>query len=178
MEANWQAFQCPDFGPAQMDMIRFGRPTCGFGYNARYLSRTDGVEYLPPTYAAQPSRSPLARRFRDVRGGTTTTIAFADAAQVRLMSFAPLEFSFEETWVLEPPSENFPSVHFRHHDAANVAFLDGHVETRAFNFFVEVPGANFLSTDQATRMKDERLGFVSDGELNDPATRDSLYDLE
>lgn len=178
METNRAAFQCPNFGPSQMDEVRFGLPACGFGYNARFLSRTDGIEYPPPTYAATPSRLPLARGFRDVRGGTTTTIAFADAAQVRMTSFAPPLFSFEETWVLEPPSENFPSVHFRHHDAANVAFLDGHVEARALAFFVEVPGPNFVAQEQADRMADERLGFVVDGDVRDPVKRDALYDLE
>ncbi|MGC1272337.1 MAG: DUF1559 domain-containing protein [Planctomycetaceae bacterium] len=178
METNRAAFQCPDFGPEQMDNVRFGLPTCGYGYNARYLSRTDGIEYLPPTWSPQPSSQPLARKFRDVRGGTTTTIAFADAAQVRIWSFSPLEFSFEESWVLEPPSGNFPSIHFRHNDTANVAFLDGHVETRAFDFFVEVPGSNFLSQEQADRMEEERLGSTTDGNLDDPATRDNLFDLK
>jgi prepilin-type N-terminal cleavage/methylation domain-containing protein/prepilin-type processing-associated H-X9-DG protein len=178
METNRAAFQCPDFGPDQMDFVRFGEPTCGYGYNAQYLSRIDGIEYLPPSWAAQPSTKPLARRFRDVKGGTSSTIAFADAAQVRIWSFSPLELSFEETWVIEPPSGNFPSVHFRHHDAANVAFLDGHVETRGFGTYVEVPGANFLSQEQADRMDEERLGSVIDGDPADPATRDALYDLE
>jgi prepilin-type N-terminal cleavage/methylation domain-containing protein/prepilin-type processing-associated H-X9-DG protein len=178
METNWQAFQCPDFGPAQMDAVRFGRPACGFGYNARYLSRTDGIDYPPPTYAPQPSRTPLCRRLADARGGTTATIAFADAAQVRMTNFSPPAFSFEETWVIEPPSGNFPSVHFRHHDAANVAFLDGHVETRALSFFVEVPGENFLSPEQAKLMEQKRLGFVVDGDARNPKTRDGLYDLE
>ncbi|HEX6985202.1 MAG TPA: DUF1559 domain-containing protein [Planctomycetaceae bacterium] len=178
METSWQAFQCPDFGPEQMDDVRFGRPASGFGYNGRFLSRTDGVDYPPPTYAPQPSTKPLARRFADVRGGTSKTIAFADAAQVRLTSFSPPEFSFEETWLLEPPSENYPSVHFRHHNAANVAFLDGHVETRAFDFFVDVPGPNYLSPEQAGRMERERLGFVVEGNVRDPETRDGLYDLD
>ncbi len=178
MESNRQAYQCPEFGEAQVDALPYGRPVCGFGYNARFLSRDSGIDYPPPSYSPQPSRVPLARKFRDLRGGTSATIAFADAAQVTLTSFAPPAYSFEETWLIEPPSENFPSVHFRHNDAANVAFLDGHVETRSRNFAVTVPGPNYVDPGQAVRMEDKRLGFVVDGDVNDTTTRDALYDLE
>src|SRR5690606_12628089 len=30
METNYQAFQCPDFAPAQLDTIRYGQPASGF----------------------------------------------------------------------------------------------------------------------------------------------------
>ncbi|MEZ6129212.1 MAG: DUF1559 domain-containing protein [Planctomycetaceae bacterium] len=175
METNWTAFQCPNFGPAQMDTVRFGRPASGFGYNAGYLSRTSGIDWPPPTYAAQLSREPATRRFRDVVQ-MTETLVFADAAQVRTVSFSPPTFSFEETWLLEPPSSNFPNTHFRHSDSANVAFLDGSVRSFSHATVVVVPGPNFLSQQQADLMDEHRLGFVTDGDLNDPATRDSLYD--
>lgn len=177
METNWTAFQCPNFGPSQMDNVAYGRPASGFGFNAQYLSRTSGIEWPPPSYAAQPSSQPATRKFRDI-AQMSNTIVFADSAQVKAVSFAPPEFSFEETWLLEPPSNNFPSVHFRHTDSANVAFLDGSVRSYARAYKVEVPGSNFLSPQQAAMMDDNRLGFVSDGDLSDPLTRDSLYDRE
>jgi prepilin-type processing-associated H-X9-DG protein len=37
----------------------------------------------------------------------------------------------EENYYLDPPSNRYPTVHFRHLGTANVLFLDGHVENRA-----------------------------------------------
>ena len=81
METNWTAFQCPNLGPTQLDRIRFGRPASGYAFNGHFLSRPSGIEWLPPTYAAQPSRKPATRKFAAVTQ-TTETIVFADAAQV------------------------------------------------------------------------------------------------
>ncbi|MEQ9410319.1 MAG: DUF1559 domain-containing protein [Fuerstiella sp.] len=175
MEANWKAFQCPNFGESQMDIVRFGRPASGFAFNGYFLSRASGIDWPPPSYAPTPSREPATRKFRDVTQ-MTETIAFADAAQVKTVSFSPPGYSFEETWLLEPPSNNFPNVHFRHSDSANVAFLDGSVRTFAHATAVVVPGPNFLSQEQADLMQENRLGFVTNGDLNDPQTRDALYD--
>lgn len=177
METNWQAFQCPNFGESQMDNVNFGRPASGYGYNGYFLSRSSAIEWPPPTYAPTPSPHPLTRRFRDLMA-TTQTVAFADAAQVKAVSFAPPTFSFEETWLLEPPSNNFPNVHFRHSDSANVAFMDGSVRTFGYESQVDVPGPNFIDPDQAARMEEERLGYVSEGTLGDPAHQDDLYDRQ
>ena len=97
---------------------------------------------------------------------------------MKLVGFSPLTFSFEENWLLDPPSQNFPTVHFRHLDSANVAFLDGHVESVSYATYVEVPGDNYLSVEQVKLMEKKRLGFVSAGNLQDPLKRDELYDLE
>jgi prepilin-type processing-associated H-X9-DG protein len=177
METNYASFQCPNFGPGQMDTVRFGQPASGFGFNGQYLSRSSGIDWLPPTWDPQPSRKPVTRRFRDV-SQTSRTIVFADSAQVRMTVFSPPQFSFEENWLLEPPSQNFPTVHFRHLDSANVAFLDGHVESRSFATHVEIPGSNWLTPQQAALMQARRLGFATDGNLQDPLLRDELYDLQ
>lgn len=175
METNYEAFQCPDFGPSQMQAVRFGRPATGFGYNGYYLSRSSGIDWPPPTFAATPSANPATRRLADVKV-LSRTIVFADSAQVRMTSFFPPAFSFEENWILDPPSRNFPDVHFRHDGAANVAFLDGHVETLARHYRVDIPGSNFLSAAQAALMEQNKLGYVSDGNLGNPAQQDDLYD--
>ena len=151
METNWTAFQCPNFGPGQMDNVRFGRPASGFGFNGNYLSRSSGIEWPPPNYTARPSRQPATRKFRDIRQ-TTQTIVFADAAQVKTVSFSPPTYSFEEEWLLQAPSTNYPNVHFRHTDTANVAFLDGSVRGFGYATAVTVPGPNFLSQQQADLM--------------------------
>lgn len=177
METNYAAFQCPGFGPDQMDAVRYGRPASGFGFNGYYLSRSSGVEWLPPTWAPQLSRQPVTRQLRDVQQ-TAQTLVFADSAQVRMTQFSPPRFSFEENWLLDPPSRNFPTVHFRHLDAANVAFLDGHVESRSYATHVEIPGTNWVTPEQAALMERRRLGFVTNGNLQDPQLRDELYDRE
>ncbi|MDA0285438.1 MAG: DUF1559 domain-containing protein [Planctomycetota bacterium] len=177
METNYEAFQCPDFGPSQMDNVKYGRPASGYGFNGYYLSRESGVEYPPPTYAATPHSKPATRRLADVQQ-LTNTIVFADSAQVRLTVFSPPVFSFEENWLLSPPSSNFPDVHFRHNETANVAFLDGHVESRGRHFQVQIPGVSYLSQQQADLMEEKRLGVVSDGNLDDPNRQDELYDRD
>jgi prepilin-type N-terminal cleavage/methylation domain-containing protein/prepilin-type processing-associated H-X9-DG protein len=177
METNYEAFQCPDFGPSQMDVVKYGQPASGYGYNAEYLSRSSGVEYAPPTWSPAHSSKPLCSRIRDL-ASTSETIAFTDAAQVEMYSFSPPAFRFIESWIVQPPSANFPTTHFRHAGAANVAFLDGRVATFGHQTRVEVPGTNFLSQQQADLMREHDLGFISKGTLDDPQRRDELYDRE
>ncbi len=177
METNYTAFQCPDFGPEQMESVRFGRPATGYGFNGYYLSRAAGIHYPPPTFNPELNTAPATRKFRDLVS-MSQTVAFADSAQVKIVTFSPATYSFEETWLLEPPSNNFPNVHFRHTDAANVAFLDGHVETRKREFRVDVPGVNFISAEQAELMDEHRLGYVSDGNLDIPNLQDEFYDRQ
>lgn len=178
METNWQAFQCPNLGEAQLESVKYGRPASGYGYNARYLARTDGIDWgSAPSWMMGYSTLPLSRKLRDVRQ-LTNTIVFADAAQVECTNFVDcgLYNVFRETWILEPPSQNFPSVHFRHNDTANVAFLDGHVETRARHWWLD--GSGWVGPGQASKMEKKRLGYVSDGNLSDLAKQDELYDRE
>ena len=168
METNWAAYQCPDFGASQVDTARFGRMASGYGYNGRYLGY--GIDY---DWSNWPNPTVLAdfHRLRDVMQ-LTQTIAFGDAAQV------DYALTFQETWLLEPPSQNFPTTHFRHTDTANVAFLDGHVETRSRNFKISIPGSNWMSPQQAGKIEGKRLGYVSDGNLGDPTKQDEVYDRQ
>jgi len=167
METNYQAFQCPNFGPPQMDRVRFGRPATGYAYNARYLSRSSGIEWPPPTFAPQKSTKPVTRRFAEV-DALSRTIAFADSAGVFCVDFACSSAELRENWLLEPPSRDFPTVHARHGGAANVAFLDGHVESRRI-------GWKPPSFGDADRMREENLGYVGDN-LNNPDLQDEWYD--
>lgn len=168
MEANYEAFQCPDFGTGLMDTVRFTFPATGYGYNAEYLSRSIGVEWLPSNgWAPSPSSKQLCRRMRDVQS-TSQTVAFTDAAGVNCVDFACSQSEFKENWVTEPPSYDFPSVHFRHSGSANVAFVDGHVETR-------IGGWKAPSYGDAARMQKEHLGYIGFN-LEDPAKQDEWYD--
>jgi prepilin-type N-terminal cleavage/methylation domain-containing protein/prepilin-type processing-associated H-X9-DG protein len=169
MEASYESFQCPNFSELQMDVVQFGKPATGFAYNGHYLSRPTGVEWLPPTWAPQSSRQPATRKFRDVMQ-MTQTIVFADSAGVFCVDFACGTSELRENWLLEPPSNDFPTVHFRHSDSANVAFLDGHVETMRRGW--KPPGFG-----DAAQMDKVRLGYVGD-RLTDLQFQDEWYDRQ
>lgn len=176
MEKNYASFQCPEFGPQQMDELQFGKPSTGYGYNGHYLSRSSGVEWLPPTWAATPSSQPATRKLRDIVQ-LTQTIAFADSAGVYCVDWTCASSKLRENFLLDPPgpddaagvsSSDFPSVHFRHHDSANVAYLDGHVESRGFGW--KAPGFGDVA-----RMQKSRLGHIGD-RLSDPVNQNEWYD--
>ncbi|MCA9055802.1 MAG: prepilin-type cleavage/methylation domain-containing protein, partial [Planctomycetaceae bacterium] len=169
METNYEAFQCPDFGRELMDVARFGEPASGFGYNAEYLSRSSGIEYAPPTWSPALSSQPLCRRIGSL-AGTAATIAFADAAGVFCVDFACTQSELRESWIVEPPSYDFPSTHFRHNGAANVAFVDGHVDTWGYGFKVPAFG-------DVARMQREHLGYVGKT-IGNPLTEDEWYDRD
>ncbi len=153
METNRQAFQCPDFGPNQVDRVRFGEMASGYAYNGHYLG--PGINY---DYSNWPnigvSSEPIVYRFRDVRQ-TTQTIAFADSAIYNTWSYSPGQLV--ENWLLEPPSKTQPTVHFRHNQTANVAYVDGHVETKTPSF-ITLPFWFTPADIKANR--DHDLGFV------------------
>ena len=171
MESNYTSYQCPDFGPQQVEAFRAGRMASGYGHNGYYLGPGIDYDYSNwPNTVVSTSR-PIAYKFRDVRQ-LTSTLIFADSAEVNF------SLTFQENWWLDPPSSNYPSVHFRHLDTANVAFVDGHVETRPRAWAISIPGPNYMSASQAGRAEEKRLGFVSDGRLGDPQFQDELYDRE
>ena len=161
METNRQAFQCPNFGPAQVDTVRFGNMASGYAYNGHYLG--PGISY---DYSNWPSigvaSGPMVYRFRDIKQ-TTQTIAFADSAIYNTWTYFPGQLV--ENWLLEPPSRSQPTVQFRHHHAANVAFVDGHVETMSPSF-IELPF--WFTPEDIQANTDHQLGFIGQD--------DSLYD--
>lgn len=168
METNRAAYQCPDFSEQHVDSVRFGQIATGFGFNARYLGY--GITYDFSNYPAVTAGADF-KRLRDVTA-LTQTVVFGDAAQV------DYALSFQENWILEPPSQNFATSHFRHNDTTNMAFMDGRVESQKRYFQIQVPGSNFMSASQAQKMDAKRLGFVSEGNIADPQKQDELYDLQ
>ena len=153
MERNWGAFQCPELGPAQVNEVRFGKMASGYAYNGHYLG--PGITY---DYSNWPNvtvgRVPIAYKFRDVTQ-LTQTIAFADSAIFNSWSSTPGKLL--ENWLLEPPSRTQPTIHFRHSDTANVAFVDGHVETRT-PAWIQLPPWFTPEVVEANQRHD--LGFV------------------
>ncbi len=155
MESVRAAYQCPDFGVMQVGNVRFGEMASGYAYNGYSLGR--GIDY---DYSAWPtiavSSAPATFKFRDI-GTTSKTIAFTDSAQVRCFDWPTCSnLSVEEVWLLEPPSNQYPTTHFRHDGTANVAFLDGHVETVEPSW-IDLP---FVPPAQVDRMRKIGLGHV------------------
>ena len=167
METNYEVFQCPNLLAQHLDRVRFAKVASGYGYNAQYLSRTSGIDYPPPSYSPTLTSEPATRKLRDV-AQLTNTIVFADSAGVFCADYTCSSSELRENWQLDPPSSDFPSIHFRHSDTANVAFLDGHVETKARGWIA--PGFG-----DAALMEKHRLGYVGDN-LSDPVKRDEWYD--
>ncbi len=109
---NTEVLRCVEFTGFKP---KFDKPGYGYGYNGHYLGR--GTESWRD--------GPFTAQMRDFES-TTRTVAFGDAAQVEF--FDPDNVT--ESLHLEPPSERYPSVHFRHPGGvANISFLDGHVQT-------------------------------------------------
>jgi prepilin-type processing-associated H-X9-DG protein/prepilin-type N-terminal cleavage/methylation domain-containing protein len=128
METNRAVYQCPDFGPYQVTTVRFGQMASGYAYNGHYLG--PGIDYDYSNYpTVTVSSTPVTYRFRNAVH-SSQTICFADSAQVECLNWPDCTSnSFQEVWEIEPPSNQFPTIHFRHNGAANVSFLDGHVES-------------------------------------------------
>ena len=158
MENQKQSYQCPDFGPDQVTAIRFKEMTSGYAYNYIYLGPGLQAAINWMTLQIDPTK-PINFAMKDVQQ-PTQTIVFADAAAVNCINWpACTQNSFTESWYLEPPSDAYPTTHFRHNGVANVSFLDGHVESR-MRSWVTLP--SWLSPTQVQEMQNRRLGFVGD----------------
>lgn len=164
MENQRASYQCPDFSAGQVDKIRFDKMTSGYSYNYKYLGPglSNAIDWM--TGLVDPSK-PICFRFADVRQ-STQTIVFADSASVNCNNWPTCtDLSFAENWYMEAPSGSFPNTHFRHNGIANVAFLDGHVESK-MRSWVALP--SWVPAPQVQKMAEKMLGFVGDN--------DDLYD--
>lgn len=168
MEGNVQAYQCPNFGPGAVEQLRYGKMATGFDYNP---ALGPGTQW---DWSAWPNVSLKNRNLRYPIGKvmeTKRTIAFAESAKVDWsMKF------LENLGGLQPPSGNFPTVHFRHVSTANVLFVDGHVDRYPRKFTI-VTGP-WMPQSQADLMEFHDLGFVCDGDVTELSTQDALYDLQ
>ena len=164
MENQKQSYQCPSFGPSSVTSVRFGSMTSGYGYNYQYLGPGLQLAIDWQTFRVDPTR-PINYRLSDVRS-TSATIVFADSAAVNCDNWPECtQNSFMESWTLEAPSGAFPNTHFRHNNTANVAYLDGHVETHSPSW-IALP--DWVPAAQSAEMQRRQLGFVGPD--------DTLYD--
>ncbi len=132
---------CPTFRPTLAALTErpsataggFERGCGGYGYNNAYLGVARRAFADGSSVIASDRLGSLLSRF--VR--PAATIAFADSAFSS--SAAPgglIEYSFVEPrfWPDNPANRPDPSMHFRHAGRANIAMLDGHVESRSRTF--------------------------------------------
>ena len=140
LENNRVILRCPNVDPAKVHQ-KYDGGTAGYGYNYAYLAP---LSFAPPTW--QPVWTPV--KVNHV-AATSQTVCFADSAGTWIDPWPSGDPILIEVPLIEPPSGQYPSVHFRHANVANVLFLDGHVEvvypgTRNAPPPWEPPSANLL----------------------------------
>ncbi|HEX5269066.1 MAG TPA: DUF1559 domain-containing protein [Gemmataceae bacterium] len=140
MEGQRACEQCPDFNPGQFQ-LRLQGATSGYGYNYQYLGPG-------PIY---PSGVITWVKLATVPS-TSRTLCFADAGRIDYWD-DPANPVLQENYYCDPPSNQYPGVHFRHSHTANVGFLDGHVENRTP--VTNAPSPWMTATGEALRQKVE-----------------------
>jgi len=159
LESNRAVLRDPTVDPAKIQQ-KYQGGTGGYGYNYRYLAP---LTFAPPTF--DPVWQP--RKIMHF-GSTSQTVAFADSAGTWIDPWPTGTPILIEVPLIEPPSGQYPCVHFRHTGVANVAFLDGHVESFTPGTRNTPPGWEPAS---ATVLRDKELLF-------DIGTNDALWDRE
>jgi prepilin-type N-terminal cleavage/methylation domain-containing protein/prepilin-type processing-associated H-X9-DG protein len=121
-ESSRTVTNCPDLNDGQVTLVYQGG-TGGYGYNYRYLGPFGYDANWNPVW--QPARI-------ESFPTTTQTIAFTDSMGTWIDPWPTGPVTLREVPLVEAPSGQYPSVHFRHGGkTANVLFLDGHGETWA-----------------------------------------------
>ena len=125
MENNSSVLQCPSLDSVHIELLYAGK-TGGYGYNQN-LGTT---EYSAPDFFPKL----FQRRMRDFEA-TSRTIAYSDSVRIELPFVPDGEIRATENFFIQGPQDTrfftAPGTHFRHNGLANVAFLDGHVESVA-----------------------------------------------
>jgi prepilin-type processing-associated H-X9-DG protein/prepilin-type N-terminal cleavage/methylation domain-containing protein len=119
LEDNRQVLRCPSVDADKIQQ-RYQGGTGGYGYN---------YEYLAPLTYAPPAWQPVWKS-RKLTGNSPSSqiVTFTDSAGTWIDPWPTGDPILIEVPLIEPPSFQYPAVHFRHINTANVLFLDGHVE--------------------------------------------------
>jgi len=119
-ENNKNTIKCPDAESWDISQNYEGG-TGGYGYNYKYLAP---LTYAPPAYRpVWQGKRPNTMRT------STQTIMFGDSAGTWKPFGNPKPFLIEAP-LLEAPSGQYPTVHFRHSGAANILWGDGRVTSQ------------------------------------------------
>jgi len=124
---------CPSFIDTLDDLQHrgagFERGGGGYGYNNAFIGTqrrmNRSMRWMIVDDSAGSKRSKFA--------APSATLAFADSA---FAASELIEYSFVEPrkWPDRPRFRPDPSIHFRHAERANIAWLDGHVSSRTMTF--------------------------------------------
>src|SRR5262245_4943331 len=152
-ENNPRILQCPSV-PDDLLQPTWNGLTGGYGYN-RHLGTT---YWIAPNWSA-----PIVykKRFTDILSSSTTFL-FSDSALIQAWSNPP---TAGESYSLAAPFDTIvgsaqPTTHFRHASGqANVAFLDGHVETRTE---VPFPSPSWWSPAANDLRAKLQIGYLAD----------------
>jgi prepilin-type N-terminal cleavage/methylation domain-containing protein/prepilin-type processing-associated H-X9-DG protein len=159
LENNRAVLVCPAVDNTKIKQ-KYNGGTAGYGYAYANLAP---LSYPAPTY------NPVwSKRKINHFSSTSATIAMADSAGTFIDPWPSGTPILVEVPLLEAPSGQYPSVHFRHTGIANVLWLDGHVETRADGTRNTPPGWEPAS---ATQLRDKERLF-------DIGTNDSDWDQQ
>ncbi|MGL6095337.1 MAG: hypothetical protein ACRC7O_06000, partial [Fimbriiglobus sp.] len=161
LENNQAMFAGPARTPGKVS-LRYGGGTGGYGYNYRTLAPFTDPGSPAPVVWTRVKLSGIAH----TAGTVAFTNSVATTADVGPDGASP---SLVETPSAEPPSAQFPTVHFRlAGKVATVLFLDGHVEARTDRTRNPPP----IGEDPAvTALRDRENVF-------DIGTTDELWDRE
>lgn len=163
--------ECPSFSEYTQDGAAnaFEAGTGGFGYNQMYIGGR--FDIYPLFDREEQGKAARYSAGEDEVRHPSDTVMFADAAMAQ-PGGAIIEYSFCEpprfTSLLGPATRHpDASIHFRHLDACNVAWVDTHVAPMDFAFTEKYMAYNVSET----QLRDLGIGwFEPDG--ND------LFDLE
>jgi prepilin-type processing-associated H-X9-DG protein len=159
LENNRGVLKCPSLSPSLVQ-LKYDGGTGGYGYNYAYLAP---LSFSPPTWQPVWTR----QRITDVQA-THATIVFADSVGTWIDPWPTGEPILIEVPLVEPPSGQYPSVHFRHAGTANVLYLDGHVA--GFHPGTRNPPPPWEPAS-ATMLRDKR-------DIYDIGSTDELWDRE
>jgi prepilin-type N-terminal cleavage/methylation domain-containing protein/prepilin-type processing-associated H-X9-DG protein len=152
-ENNNAIIRCPVLDKGQVQSL-FNGLTGGYGYN-----RELGTTYWKAPAWTTPLQ--IKKRITDV-SSTSATFLFSDTALIATWTNPP---SAQESYALAAPFPTLagspqPTTHFRHGGrVANVAFLDGHLETRTE---VPFPSPSFWSGAANEVRARLAIGYLAD----------------
>jgi len=158
LENNQKALRGPASQPGKV-YVTYDAGTGGYGYNFRYLSpvQTVGVNEVWTKVRLDHVES------------TSQTLCFATAAATSTNSPLTGGPGLVEVGGAEPPSRQFPTVHYRFFGGiANVVFVDGHVESRTDKTRNPPPSGD---SPAILTLRDQENLF-------DLGTTDELWDLQ
>jgi prepilin-type N-terminal cleavage/methylation domain-containing protein/prepilin-type processing-associated H-X9-DG protein len=154
-ENNNAIIRCPVLDKSQVQSIYQGQ-TGGYGYN----------RCLGTTYWNAPAwTTPVALTRKITDFATSATFVFSDTA---LIATWTTPVSAQESYSMAAPYATVagspqPTTHFRHGGrVANVAFLDGHVETRTE---VPFPSPSYWGPDAEALRAKLALGYLADNNV-------------